>query len=141
MLKEKNEFSIQNDGDGRYTGSVVNIYIVYKTFSKDITSTNVLRNSLFSATKVSNTSTNDPQKLNYSGFGIAFLSGTFKHPDSGKNARNVLIFGANVSEKQSILMLGYGSVKKINNTEIFAKQSYTPNFNSDNSKIVSLSLY
>ena len=38
-------------------------------------------------------------------------------------------------------MLGYGSVKKINNTESFSKQSYTPNFNSDNSKIVSLSLY
>ena len=71
-LKGKNEFFIQSDGDGRYTGSVANIYIAYKISPKNITSTNALRNSLFAATRVSNTTTKDPQKYNYSGCGIAF---------------------------------------------------------------------
>ena len=34
-LKEKNEFFIQNDGVRRYTGSIVNIYIVYEITPKD----------------------------------------------------------------------------------------------------------
>ena len=33
-LKEKNEFFIQSDCAGRYTVSVVNVYIIYKTSSK-----------------------------------------------------------------------------------------------------------
>ena len=45
------------------------------------------------------------------------------------------------NKKQSVLVLGYGSIKKINNTERHVEQSYTSDFTSDNSKIVCLSLH
>ena len=107
---------------------------MYKLSSKSITSSNALRNSLFSATKVLNTTTKDPQKYNYSGYGIAFSSNTFEHPDSGGNSKNILIFDSKYenNKKQSILFLGYGSVKRINDTEIHAEKSYAPDFASDN---------
>ena len=38
------------------------------------------------------------------------------------------------------MVLGYGSVKNINDTEIYAEKSYTPNFTSDN-KITCLGLH
>ena len=62
VFKEKDDIITQNLNNVKTTGSTVNIYIVYKISLKDITSNNALRNSLFGATKVSNTSTNDPQK-------------------------------------------------------------------------------
>ena len=72
---------------------------------------------------------------------------TFKHPDTGKNSKNIIIFGAKLSDskykynkKQPILVLGYGSVKKINYTEIHAEQSYSLDFTSDN-KVTCLSLH
>ena len=115
------------------TRSIVNIYTVYKLSSKSITSSNALRNSLFGATKVSNTATKDPQKYNYSGYGLAFSSNTFKRPDSVGNRKNVIIFSCNLSDfryeynkKQSIIILGY--VKEINDAEIHAEKSYTPDF-------------
>ena len=123
--------------EAKTTGSFVNIYIAYKTVSKNITSTNALRNSLFGATKVTNTSTKDPQKHNYSGYGIAFSSITFKHPDTGGTGKNIIIFGVNTenfekenNKKQSIMVLGYRSVK-INDTDIYAEKSYTPDFTSE----------
>ena len=45
------------------------------------------------------------------------------------------------NKKQSILVLGYGSIKKItNDTEIYAEKSYTLDFTSDN-KVTCLSLH
>ena len=110
-----------------------------------MTSSYVLRNSLFGATKVSNNTTKDPQKYNYSEYGIAFSSN--KHPDTGGAGKNVIIFGCDMSDskyennkKQPILALGYGSIKKINDTEIYAEKSNTPDFTSDN-KVTCLSLH
>ena len=92
------------------------------------------------------TSTNDPQKYNYPGYGTAFSSNTFKHLDTGGTGKNVMIFGAYMKDsekennkKQSILVLDYGSVK-INDTDIYAEKSYTPDFTSDN-KVTCLSLH
>ena len=128
------------------TGSIVNVYIVYKIYPKSITSTNALRNGLFGASKALKTTTNDPRKYNYTGYGIAFSSNTLKHPDTGGTGKNVIIFGANTenlknknNKKQSIMVLGYGSVK-INDTDIYAKKSYTPDFTAGN-KITCLSLH
>ena len=42
------------------------------------------------------------------------------------------------NQKQTILVLGYGSLKEINDTEIYAEKSYTPDFTSDN-KVTCLS--
>ena len=74
-------------------------------------------------------------------------SSTFKHPDTGETGKNVIIFGADITDskhennqKQSILVLGYGSITRINDTEIYAEKSYTPDFTSDN-KVTCLSLH
>ena len=53
----EDDIIVQSKSDAKTTRSVVNIYIVYKISSKSITSSNVLRNWLFCATKVSNTAT------------------------------------------------------------------------------------
>ena len=72
VFEEKDEIITQKTSEAKTKGSIVNIYIFCKISSKSITSTNVLRNSLFGATKVSNTSTNDRQKYDYSSYGLAF---------------------------------------------------------------------
>ena len=75
---------------------------------------------------------------------------TFKHSDRDgqkKNKSNIIIFGADLSDSkyennkgQFILILGYGSVKKVNDTEIHAEKSYSPDFTSHN-KVTCLSLH
>ena len=124
VLEKENDIIVQRTSNAVTIDLFVNIYIVYKTASKSITSTNALRNNLFGATKVTNASTKDPQKYNYTGWGIAFSSNTFKHPDTGGTGKNVIIFGVNKensekenNKKRSIMVLGYGSVK-INDTDI-----------------------
>ena len=146
VFEKEYDIILQRTSNAVTIGSLVNIYIVCKTASKSIISTNTLTNSLYGATKVTNTSTKDPQKYNYTGWGIAFSSNTFKHPHTGGTGKNVIIFGVNTensekenNKKQSIMVLSYGSVKT-NDTDIYAEKSYTPDFTSDN-KITCLSLH
>ena len=146
MFEKKDDCLIQKTTEAKTTGPIVNVYIVYKTVSKNITSTNALRNSLFGAIKVTNTSTKDLQKYNYTGYGIAFSSNTFKHPDTGGTGKNVIIFGVNTKDfekennkKQSVMVLGYGLVK-LYDTDIYTEKSYTPDSTSDK-KITCLSLH
>ena len=63
--------------------SIVNICTVYKLSTKSISSSNVLKNYLFGATEVKKTNnTADPQKWEYSGYGLAFdRTGQFTHND------------------------------------------------------------
>ena len=68
-------------------------------------------------------------KWQYSGYGIGFNSkGEFTHPD-GEDSKNVIIFGADVSNSshstnntQSVLVLGHGLTQKINDTLIYAEK-------------------
>ena len=78
--------------------SIVNICIVYKLSPKTITTDNALRNCLFGAIKASRPNdTTDPDKYIYSGYDIGFdHTGVFNHPE-GNLARNVIIFGADMS--------------------------------------------
>ena len=128
--------------------SIVNIYIVYKLSTKSISSSNALKNCLFGATEVKKpNNTTDPQKWQYSGYGFAFdRTGQFTHNDGGL-ARNIIIFGADLStsrhstnETQNMLVLGHAFIKKINNNTIYAEGSYSPNFSIE-SKIFFLSLH
>ena len=66
-------------------------------------------------------------KKKWSGYGVAFGKQHYLHKDSGKNANNLIILGADLSDssdeetkKNNILILGKGSVQ-INNTTIQAK--------------------
>ena len=86
-------------------------------------------------------------KYIYSGYGIGFdHSGVFTHPE-GSLARNVIVFGADMSgsvhasnKTQNILVLGKAFIQKINNTTIHAEKMYSPNFSVEN-KIFVLSLH
>ena len=125
-----------------------NIYIVYKTSSKTINSNFVFKSCLYGAITIGNTTNSDTDKLQYSGYGIGFDStGSFTHPDDGKDAKNVVVFGADMSNSrhatnktQSVLIFGHGLTQKINHTTIYAETMYSPNFTVDN-KIFCLSLH
>ena len=109
-------------------GSIVNIHIAYRlspftTSSKSVT----LENSLFGAVKL--TKNTDIDKYKYSGYGIGFNSrGSFTHP-SGGYGRNVIIFGADLSNSthannktRSILPRGKDFIQGIDNTTIYAEK-------------------
>ena len=82
-----------------------------------------------------------------SGYVLAFDgTGQFTHND-GSLARNIIIFGADLStlrhstnRTQNILVLGCAFIQKINNTTIYAEGSYSPNFSIKN-KVFCLSLH
>ena len=91
--------------------------------------------------------TTDTDKYIYSGYGLRFDSGSqFSHPQGGM-ARNIIIFGVDLSNSvqatnktQNILILGYGLTQKVNNTTIYAEKMHSPNFSAEN-KIFCLSLH
>ena len=99
---------------------IVNLYIIYSmpyiTYKSD---SDTIGQCLFGAT--------DCNKEKCSGYGVAFSKQHYLHKDSGKNAYNLIILGADLSDsndegtkKNNILILGKGSVQ-INNTTIQAK--------------------
>ena len=91
---------VQYDNDIIAGGPIVNIYIVYRTSPKTINSNFVFKNCLFGAIKITNTTNSDTGKWQYSGYGIGFDSkGEFTHPDGG-DGKNVIIFGADLSNSQ-----------------------------------------
>ena len=73
--------------------------------------------------------TKDPDNFIYSGWGIGFdLNGTFGHPEGG-TARNVIIFGVDMSgsvhasnKTQDFLVLGRDLIQLIENTTIYAEK-------------------
>ena len=117
--------------------SIVNIYIVYKLSTKSISSSNALKNCLFGATEVKKLdNTTDPQKWQYRGYGLVFdRTGQFTDND-GSQARNIIIFGADLST----------SIHSTNKTQsilaetIYAERSYSPNFGIE-MKVFCLSLH
>ena len=129
-------------------GPIINIYNFYKTSPRTINSNFVFRDCLFGAIKITNTTNSDTDEWQYSGYGIGFDStGSFTHPDGGIS-RNVIIFGADLSNStvhannktQSVLVLGRGIIQEISGTSIDAEKMYSPNFTVDH-KIFCLSLY
>ena len=111
----------------------MNIYIVYKLSPKSINTTNALKNCLFGAIKVNrpNNTTNLHEYI-YSGYGIGFdHTGVFTHSE-GNLARNLIIFGADMSgsvhdsnKTQNIFVLGRAFIQKRNNTTIYAEKMYS----------------
>ena len=72
--------------------------------------------------------TTDTDKYIYSGYGLGFEStGQFSHPQGGM-ARNIIIFGVDLSnsvhatKKKNILILGHGLTQKVNNTQFMQKK-------------------
>ena len=119
-------------------GSIVNIYIAYETILDTKTSNIALENCLFGAIKLTNS---DIDKYKYSGYGIRFdPRGSFSHP-SGENGKNVIIFGADLSNSvhannkvNNILVLGKDFIQGIKSTTIYAEKMYSTNFTVNNKK-------
>ena len=139
---------VQDENDIISGGPIINIYIVYKASPKTINPNFVFKNCLFGAIKITTTTNSDTDKWQYSGYGIGFDStGNFMHSDGGIG-RNVIIFGADLSNStvhannktQSVLVFGHGLIQKINDKTIYAEKMYSPNFTVDN-KIFCLSLH
>ena len=134
-------------------GNVINIYCVYQiepiASSRDTTFT--IQNALFGAMQI--TENADTSKYNCKGYGICFdEGGQFGHTvtEGGRahttNARNVLIFGADISfsvhatnRGNNIYVMDKELIQGINGTTIYAEKKFYRNF-TDPGKIFVLSL-
>ena len=92
------KYFIQDSSKVIANNLVVNIYIAYKLSPKTISTYNALKNCLFGLIEAARPgNTTDPDNFIYSGCGIGFdHTGTFTHPE-GNLARNVTIFGVDMS--------------------------------------------
>ena len=134
--------------------NVINIYCVYEiqpiASSRDTTFT--IQNAFFGASQT--TKNADTSKNNYKGYGICFdersqfghkiTEGGFAHTT---NARNVLIFGADMSFSvhatngaNNIYVMGDGLTQGIHDTTLYVKKNFYRNFTDPGKKIV-LSLH
>ena len=128
--------------------SVVNVYICYKLLPKTINTDNVFKNCLFGPIDAARpNNTKDPDNFIYSGWGIGFdRNGTFRHPEGG-TARNVIIFGVDMSgsvhasnKTKDFLVLDRSLIQLIEKTTIYAEKMYSPNFSTEN-KIFALGIH
>ena len=145
---------LTSNNDHVINNNVVNIYIVYKldpiASSRDDIFT--MQNALFGAIQI--TKNTDTSKYNYKGYGICFdEGGTFGHAitEGGfahtRNARNVLIFGVDMSfsghatnRANHIYVMGTEFVQGINDTTIYAEKNFYRNFTDPGKKFM-LSLH
>ena len=134
--------SFLKQGKVTYTlGAITNIYIVYELIHCINKTDATLENCLFGAVKL--TKNDDTDKYKYSGYGVAFDSkGTFSHP-SGGSRRNVIIFGADMSNSvhannktKNYLLLGEGFTQGLDDTTLYAEKIYSVNFSKTNTKFV-----
>ena len=134
---------LTSNNDHVINNNVVNIYIVYKldpiTSSRNTTFT--IQSTLFGAMQITKNAT-DNDKNNYKGYGICFdersefgntiTEGGHAHT---KKARNVLIFGADMSfsvhktnRANNIYVMGTGLTQGIHDTTLYAEKSFYRNF-------------
>ena len=130
--------------------NVINIYCVYELqpISSSRYDTFTIQNPLFGAMKI--TKNADTSKYDYKGYGICFDEGTqFGHIireggfDHTTNARNVLIFGADMSfsihttnRANHIYVMGDGFAQGIQDTTIYAEKNFCRNFTNLGKKFV-----
>ena len=146
---------LTSNNDHATNTNVINIYCVYKldpiASSRDNSFT--IQNSLFVAMQITKNAT-DNSKNNYKGYGICFdersefghtiTEGGFDHTT---DARNVLIFGADMSfsvhatnRANHIYLMGTDLTQGINATTIYAGKNFYRNFTYPGKKFV-LSLH
>ena len=145
---------LASNNDHVINNNVINFYIVYKldpiASSRDDTFT--IQNALFGAMQI--TKNSDTSEYDYKGYGIYFdegdqfyhtiTEGGFAHTT---NARNVLIFGVDMSfsvhatnRANHIYVMGTEFVQDINDTTIYEKKIFYRNVTDPGKKFV-LSLH
>ena len=136
------------------SSNVINIYCVYKSdqIASNRDDTFTIQNALFGAMQI--TKNADTSKYDYKGYGICFdEGGQFGHTitEGGSahttNARNVLIFGADMSfsthannRANDIYVMGELFIQGINNTTIYAEKKFYKNSTDPGKKFI-LSLH
>ena len=134
--------------------NVINIYCVYQIepIASNRDDTVTIQNALFGSSQI--TKNADTSKYNYKGYGICFdkrsqfghtiTEGGFTHTT---NARNVLIFGADMSfivhmtnRANNIYVMGDGLTQGIHNTALYVEKNFYRNFTDPGKKFV-LSLH
>ena len=141
---------LTSNNDHVINNNVVNIYIVYKLdpidSSRDTTFT--IQNALFGAMQI--TKNTDTSKCDYKVYGIYFdersefghtiTEGGFPHT---KDARNVLIFGADMSfnvhktnRANHIYVMGTGLTQGIHDTTLYAEKNFYRNFTDPGEKFM-----
>ena len=134
--------------------NVINIYVVYKLdpISSTRNTDYTIQNALFGAIKI--TKNTDSSENNYTGYGLCFdEGGEFGHTvrqgnfDCTTNAKNVIIFGADMSSSihatnraNNIYVMGKDFIQKINDTTIYAEKLFHNSFTEFGLKFV-LSLH
>ena len=90
----------------------------------------------------------DTRIYQYNGYGISFGNGSSFSFGNNLNAKNVIIFGYNMSfsshkanVNQNIYILGKGFTQGINGTTIYARKMYKTNFTEENKIYVLSSHY
>ena len=135
-------------------GNVINIYCFYKLdpIASNRDDTFTIQNALFGAMQI--TKNTDTSKYNCKGYGICFdEGGQFGHTitEGGfahtTNARNVLIFGADMSfsvhatnRANNIYVMGELFVQGIDDTRLYAEKKFYRNFTGPGKKFI-LSLH
>ena len=134
--------------------NVINIYCVYELqpITARRSDTFTIQNALFGAMQI--TKNADISKYNYKGYGICFdEGGTFGHTikednfNHTTNARNALIFGADMSSSvhatnraNHIYVMGKAFDQSINDTTLYTEKKIYRNFTDPGKKFV-LSLH
>ena len=138
----------QNISNIRNKDNVINIYCVYQTepIASSTDTTFTIQNALFGAIQI--TKNADTSKYDYKGYGICFdEGGQFGHTitEGGRahttNARNVLIFGADMSfsvhatnRANNIYVMGKELIQGINGSTICAEKNFYRNFTDPRKK-------
>ena len=149
LLNKNNRLGVTFNGNymkqnklGYAHGKIINLYIVYelknrRVYSPDFT----VQNGLFGAVKITKNANTSHYK--YEGYGICFDSESSFSFGNRKDAKNVIIFGVNISNSshstnktQNIYVLGKDFVQGINNTTIYAEKIYKTNFTEQSKKFV-----
>ena len=123
-------------------GTVINIYIVYELKNRTINNPDfTVLNGLLGAVKL--TKDVNTSNYGYSGYGICFDGESSFSFGNRIDAKNVIIFGADMSfsshstnETQNIYGLGKHFVQGINNTTIYEEKIYKTNFTEHSQKFV-----
>ena len=157
LLNKNNRLGVTFNGNymkqnklGYANRKIVNLYIVYELKNKRMDSPDsAVQNGLFGAVKI--TENANSSHYEYEGYGIVFYSESSFSFVNKADAKNVIIFGVNTSNKtnhsshstnktQNIYVLGKYFVQGINNTTIYAERIYKTNF-AEQSKKFALSLH
>ena len=132
-----------------FHGAVINIYIVYKLDKRANNADMTLENSLFGAIQIKKDV--NTTHYGYTGYGITFDSGSSFSFGDHITAKNVIIFGCDISfsshktnRENNVYVLGKDFVHGISTSgtsaTVYAEKQYKTDFTQQNKKFV-LSLY